>query len=164
MSQKDAFVRDFKSEVARTRKMLERVPLEHATYKPHEKSMALLPLAQHVAHLTSWAGVTLLQDELDFAKPMDRPAPVTSIEELLALYDKTMGEAVAAVEGTTDEILDSDWTMRNGEMVFFTRPKKEILREFVLSHLIHHRAQLGIYLRMLDVPVPAMYGPSADER
>ena len=164
MSQKDAFLRDLIDEGKRTRKMLERIPFDQSNYKPHEKSSSLLALAQHVATLPRWTGFTLLQDELDFANPMDRIPTATSLDELLALHDKYLQEAIPVIEGTNDEILDSDWTMRNGEMVFFTRPKKEILREFVHSHTIHHRAQLSVYLRLLDVPVPGMYGPTADER
>lgn len=164
MAQKDAFLRDVEAESKRTRKMLERVPAEHWGWKPHEKSQALGALASHIANLPVWTGYTLLQDELDFAKPMDRPAPIDTVEGLLLRCDEQWAKAKAVIEATTDEILDSDWTMRTGDQIFFTRPKNEVLREFVFSHIIHHRAQLGMYLRLLNVPVPGMYGPSADER
>ena len=95
---------------------------------------------------------------------MDRPEPITTVEELLARNDQQLADAKAVIAATTDEVLDSNWTMRNGEMIFFTRPKNEILREFVFSHIVHHRAQLSVYLRLLDIPVPGMYGPTADER
>ncbi len=164
MSQKDAFLSDLAHESAKTRKMLERVPADRWDFKPHEKSQVLGGLAQHVANLPVWTKYTLQQDELDFAKPMDRPTPVTTVEELLARCDQQWADAKAIIEATTDEVLDSDWTMRAGDQIYFTRPKKEILREFVFSHIIHHRAQLSVYLRLLDIPVPGMYGPTADER
>lgn len=164
MSQKDAFLRDFLAEGPKTRKILERVPFDKGDWKPHEKSSSLRSLAQHLANVPSWAAITLEHDELDFAKPMERAKPVESLEELLAFFDRRHEEAAKAIAATTDAVLDSDWTMRQGEMVFFTRPKKEVLREFVLSHIIHHRGQLSVYLRLLDVPLPGIYGPTADER
>ena len=164
MAQKDAFLRDLELEGAKTRRMLERVPAEHWGWKPHEKSQPLGALATHIANLPIWATYTLQHDELDFAKPMDRPEPITTVEQLLARNDQQLAEAKAVIAATTDEVLDSNWTMRNGEMIFFTRPKNEILREFVFSHIVHHRAQLSVYLRLLDIPVPGMYGPTADER
>ena len=163
MYQKDAFLRDLEAEGTKTRKMLERVPVEHWTWKPHEKSQALGALASHIANLPIWTTYTLLQDELDFAKPMNRPEPITTLEGLLARCDERLADAKRIISETTDEVLDSDWTMRTGDQIFFTRPKKEILREFVLSHIIHHRAQLSVYLRLLNIPVPGVYGPSADE-
>jgi uncharacterized damage-inducible protein DinB len=164
MNQKETFLSEFVAEAAKTRKMLERVPFDHATWKPHEKSSTLAALAQHVANLPLWVSITLLQDELDFAKPMERSKPVESLEELLAFADQRHAAAKAVLEATTEEILDSDWTMRNGEQIFFTKPKKDVLREFVLNHTVHHRGQLSVYLRLLDVPVPGMYGPTADEK
>jgi uncharacterized damage-inducible protein DinB len=164
MAQKDAFLSDLQLEAVKTRKMLERVPMEHADYKPHEKSSSLWSMARHLANLYSWTAGTLLADEMDFAKPMEPVPAISTKEELLALFDRRTAEAIEVVSNTTDEVLDSDWTMRMGEQIFFTRPKKEVLREFVLSHGIHHRAQLTIYFRLLDVPVPSIYGPSADER
>lgn len=164
MSQKEAFIRDLRAEAGKTRKMLERVPYDQATWKPHEKSMDLGGLTRHIANLPLWVGYTLLQDELDFAKPMNRPKVAESTEEVLANFDAHQAQAMKILEETNDEVLDSDWSMRNGEMIFFTRPKKEVLREFVHSHIIHHRAQLSVYLRLLNIPIPGMYGPSADER
>lgn len=156
MNQKETFLKEFVLEAAKTRKMLERVPFDHATWKPHEKSSTLVALAQHIANLPLWVSMTLLQDELDFAKPMERSKPVESLEELLAFADQRHVAAKAVLEATTEEILDSNWTMRNGEQIFFTKPKKDVLREFVLNHTVHHRGQLSVYLRLLDVPVPGM--------
>lgn len=164
MAEKDAFIRDMIAEGKKTRRILERVPFEHGDWKPHEKSTGLRALAQHIANIPQWTSYTLLHDELDFAKPMERAKPVENTEELLAFFDQRLADAIEVLEGTTDEVLHGDWTMRNGEMIFFTRPKREILREFVHSHIVHHRAQLSVYLRILDVPVPGLYGPSADER
>lgn len=164
MSQKDAFVRDYIEEGKKTRRMLERLPFDKAAWKPHEKSSSLGALAQHIANLCHWAHITLETDELDFAKPIERTKPAESHEELMAFFEKRYAEGLAVLENTTDEVLDGNWTMRAGDQIFFTRPKKEVLREFVLSHIVHHRGQLSVYFRLLDVPVPGIFGPSADER
>lgn len=164
MAQKATFLQDLAAEGNKTRKILERVPFDKATWKPHEKSSSLIALAQHIANLPIWMHYTLEQDELDFAKPMERAKPVESHAELMAFFEKRLADATALLDNATDALLDSEWTMRMGPQVFFTKPKKEVLREFVFSHIIHHRGQLSVYLRLLDVPVPGMYGPSADER
>jgi uncharacterized damage-inducible protein DinB len=163
MSQKDIFLSELQAEAKKTRRMLERVPFEHAAWKPHAKSSSLQALAQHVANISVWTSYTLDHDELDLAQPMERARPVESVEELLSFFDQRLAEAVATLEKATDALLDSDWTMRAGEQVYFTRPKKDVIREFVLSHIIHHRGQLSVYLRLLGVPLPGMYGPTADE-
>ncbi len=158
------FIVEFRSEGAKTRQMLARVPFEKAAWKPHEKSMHLGALAQHITNLPFWVHYTLLHDELDFAKPIERTKPAESLAELLTFFDKRLAEATTVLENTTNAILDSEWTMRHGAQIYFTRPRKEVLREFVLNHTIHHRGQLSVYLRLLDVPVPAMFGPTADDK
>ncbi len=155
---------EFDQEMANTRKMLERVPDEQLAFKPHEKSFSLLELASHVANLPTWIGITLNTAELDVDvdRPWEREQP-TSRDEILAEFDKAAKEARPILEAATDGDFEATWTLRSGEQVWFTMPKSAVYRSFALNHLIHHRAQLSVYLRLLEVPVPGMYGPSADE-
>ncbi len=126
--------------------------------------MTLGRLASHVAEIAGWVSYTLDSDVLDFAKFDYKPVTNASTEELLAIMDKNVAMAMASLEKSTDEDYDKMWTMRNGDHVHFTLPKKVVLRSFAYSHLVHHRGQLSLYLRLLDVPVPGMYGPTADEK
>ena len=151
-------------ESANTCKMLERVPTDKNDWKPHPKSMTLGRLASHVAEIAGWVSYTLDSDVLDFAKFDYKPVTNASTEELLAIMDKNVAMAMASLEKSTDEDYDKMWTMRNGDHVHFSLPKKVVLRSFAYSHLVHHRGQLSLYLRLLDVPVPGMYGPTADEK
>jgi uncharacterized damage-inducible protein DinB len=167
MAIRDALLPEFDMEMASTRKLLERVPVEKAEFKPHAKSGSLGWLAWHVADLPHWVVETVNKDELDFAPAgVPRPAPpkVDSREALLASFDKKVADARAAIAGVSDERLAGPWTLKAGGNVIFTMPRATVLRSFVMNHLIHHRAQLGVYLRLNDVPVPGMYGPSADEK
>lgn len=159
----DAPLPEFDHEMTNTRKMLERVPDDRLDYRPHEKSYTLLELASHVSNLPTWATMTLASTELDLEQPFDREPPRTT-EELLAEFDRTSSEARTALDAATADALTVPWTLRSGEHEIFTLPRAAVLRSFVLNHLIHHRAQLSVYLRLLDVPVPGMYGPSADEQ
>ncbi len=166
MAMNQVFLAEFEHETAGTRKVLERVPFEKADWKPHAKSFALLALAQHVAQVPGWAKETLTLDELDFSKfDMSEMRKVSgSSAELLALFDRNVAAGRKALLETEDAAFGKPWTMRDGEQVFFTMPKAAVLRSFVFNHMVHHRAQLTVYLRMLDVPVPGLYGPSADEQ
>ncbi|MBN8568250.1 MAG: DinB family protein [Ignavibacteria bacterium] len=153
-----------KHEGVATRKMLERVPADKFSWKPHEKSMSLGQLAAHVAEIADWTMPTINQDELDFSKMEYKPFEPKTTEELVKFYDEKQAAALKTLEeNATDENLMGMWTLRNGETVYMTMPRIGVMRGFVLSHLIHHRAQLGVYLRLLDVPLPSTYGPSADE-
>jgi uncharacterized damage-inducible protein DinB len=162
----DFFLAELEREVKPTRRMLERVPMDRAAWKPHEKSMAIGGLATHVANLPSWTALTLNQDELDIA-PVGAPPfklePFATTGELLAAFDKNVEDARKALEGATDEGLEEEWTLLAGGHKIFTDSKKMVLRQYVFNHLAHHRAQLGVYLRLNGIPVPATYGPSADE-
>lgn len=158
-----AFLAELTVEGENTRKMLSRVPFEHAIWKPHEKSMDILSLAKHVAEMWSWVGVTLTQDELDFAKPYPKPPEIKTNEELMDFLEKNLANAKEVLAKTSDEVMGTNWTMRTGEKIYFTMPKVVVLRSMVFNHIIHHRAQLGVYLRMLNVPLPGLYGPSADD-
>lgn len=146
-----------------TRKMLALVPLDKKDWKPHEKSMPLGNLSRHVAEIYGWPKETVQDDELDFSKMDHKPAEITSNDQLLGLFDKCMAKAKEVLENTPDEEMAKPWTMRDGETVFFTMPKAQVMRTWVLNHSVHHRAQLGVYLRLLDIPIPGCYGPSADE-
>jgi uncharacterized damage-inducible protein DinB len=163
MSQSQALIAEIQMEAANTRKILNAVPLDKSDWKPHPKSMALGRLASHVAEIPGWVVNTMTADVLDFANFDYKPAKPTTNEELVAVLDKHVGEAIAALENSKDEDFGKMWTMRNGEKVYFTLPKAAVVRSFALSHQYHHRAQLGVYLRLLDIPVPGMYGPTADE-
>jgi uncharacterized damage-inducible protein DinB len=160
------FLAELDREVRPTRKMLERVPFERPAWRPHERSMALNGLATHVANLPSWTVLTLNQDELDIApvgQPPYKMEPFASRKELLAAFDKNVAEARTALEQSSDERLEEDWTLMAGGHKIFTDSRKMVLRQYVFNHIAHHRAQLGVYLRLNGIPVPATYGPSADE-
>ena len=158
-----AFLNELDNEAKVTRSLLERVPAEKFDWKPHEKSMSFGRLATHVAEMFGWTKETLKQDTLDFATADFKPFEPTSNAELLAFFDNHIAMAKTILAETPDETFFTDWTMRNGEQVYMTMPKIAVMRSFVMNHIIHHRGQLSVYLRMNDIPVPAMYGPSADE-
>jgi len=166
MGLSDSLLPEFDHEMANTRKALERVPEDKFAWKPHEKSMALGGLATHLATLPSWAIHTVNEDSIDIA-PVDgeppRVAPVESRADLLARFDDTSSRARAAIAGATDEELFKPWTLFAGGKEILKLPKIAVLRSFVMNHLIHHRGQLTVYLRLNDIPVPSLYGPSADE-
>ena len=162
MSISDTLLPEFDQEMSNTRRALERVPLDKADWKPHQKSMALGRLAIHLAELPGWVATTVNSDELDFSTGYN-PAKAANTEELLALFDKNVAAARAALAGAGDEAWHKPWTLRNGEHKIFTLPKIAVHRAFVMNHVIHHRGQLTVYLRLNDVPVPSIYGPSADE-
>jgi uncharacterized damage-inducible protein DinB len=166
MAISDALLPEFDQEMIGVRKTLERVPADKFDWRPHEKSGSMMWLAGHIANLVGWASMTISTDELDLApggEPMAPPPTPTSVDELLAIFDKNVGEARAAIAGATDETLMQPWTLLHNGLTTFSMPRVAMIRSFVMNHLIHHRAQLGVYLRLNDVPVPSIYGPSADE-
>jgi uncharacterized damage-inducible protein DinB len=153
---------ELKNESASTKKMLAAVPLDKADWQPHAKSMSLKKLAGHVAESLEWMNLTIGFSELDFAARKHVPFLPNTTEELLSFFDAQLAEATNTLQNATDETLMGNWTLRSGEQVFFTMPRIAVLRTFVFNHIVHHRAQLSVYLRLLDVPVPGMYGPTAD--
>jgi uncharacterized damage-inducible protein DinB len=166
MPLRDALLPEFDHEMANTRKSLERVPEDKFGWKPHEKSGTLGWLAAHLAEIPAHVPMTLAQDSFDIAPQGEhrQPAkPAASRSEILEGFDKNVAAARAAIAGAEDRVLMQPWSLLSGGKVVFTMPKIAVLRGFVMSHTIHHRAQLGVYLRLNDVPVPAIYGPSADE-
>ena len=159
----DMLAAEMTQESISIRKMLERLPSDKMTWKPHEKSMTLERLAGHIVEMFMWTKSTLTQDELDFSKFDFTPKVYTDAADLVADLDKNIGESVEVLKNTANETMFENWTMRNGEQVYFTMPKAAVMRGFVMSHIIHHRGQLSVYMRLLDIPVPSIYGPSADE-
>ena len=149
-------------EALTTRKMLERVPKEQFNWQPHVKSMTLKRLATHVAELPSWIAMAIKTDELDFADNTYQPVEIENTEALLSYFENNLVEARSVLLDKNEIVLDEPWTMRNGEEIYSTRSKAEVIR-MSISQTIHHRAQLGVYLRLLDIPIPGSYGPSADE-
>jgi len=158
-----AFLGELENEAKVTRSVLERVPADKFDWKPHEKSMAMGRLATHIAEMFGWTKETLKSDVLDFAAFDYKPFEPKSTEELLAFFDDHIAKAKQILSETPDETFLTEWTMRNGEQVYFTLPKVAVMRSFVMNHIIHHRGQLSVYLRLNDIPVPSIYGPSADE-
>jgi uncharacterized damage-inducible protein DinB len=160
---RDMLLPEFDQEMANTRKMLQHIPQDKFEYQPHQKSWKTTHLAGHIADLPSWVGHTMNVELLDL-KPGDyTPFEPTTQSQLLEQFDKNVREAHDAIANATDEQLAVMWTMKWDGNVVMTMPRAAVLRSVIMNHLIHHRAQLGMYLRMMDATVPGMYGPSADE-
>jgi uncharacterized damage-inducible protein DinB len=154
---------DFDDEMTSTRKLLERVPLDdtHRNYQPHSKSMPLDRLATHVAEIPGWVKMALDSQLLEL--PLDfKPTIATSTKELLEMFDKAAAEGRGALCAASDADMQKDWTFKFGDVFSMTEVRTKVIRSFI-NHLVHHRAQLGVYLRMNNIPIPGMYGPSADD-
>lgn len=158
-----SMIPEFDHEFATLRTALERVPEDKLDYQPHEKSMTMGRLAGHLAEVADWMAVTIDTDELDFEKGEWEPYTMTNRADMLARFDASVAKARESLSGASDEALMQPWTMRSGETVHMTMPKVAVIRSFVMNHMVHHRAQLGVYFRLNDIPVPETYGPSADE-
>jgi uncharacterized damage-inducible protein DinB len=158
---------EFDQEMANTRKVLERVPAAKFSWKPHPKSFELGALSAHVANMADWAELTLTTDSFDYAPPGAPPYETpkfTSTEDLLAAFDKSIAKARTALVAADDSQMMAPWSLMAGGNVVMTMPRAAVVRTFVMNHIIHHRAQLTVYLRLNDVAVPGLYGPSADEQ
>ena len=153
---------EFDLEMANTRKALERIPDDQLQFRPHEKSWTLRELAGHVAQVPGWLTMTLQTAELDVSQPFPEPKLDTKAD-ILATFDAALAEARPALEAASGDDLMATWTMKMGDQEVFSMPKVAVLRSFVLNHMIHHRGQLTVYLRLSGGSVPALYGPSADE-
>ena len=162
MSRLQGLINELSHEAELTRNVLAAIPYDKAMWQPHEKSMSLIALATHIAELGTWVSVTLDYPELDFAKGYVSTPQPASTEELLALHDNSIASALECLNRIDDSTLNEDWTMRNGDTIYFTMPKIATLRRWVYNHLYHHRGQLTVYLRLLDIPVPSTFGPTAD--
>ncbi len=156
------FQHQLAEEAIATRAMLKIVPAAKYDWQPHPKSMSLLRLATHVAEIPGWIQLALDRDVLDFATTNYQPEPFTNNKGLMDYFESRLAAGTAELEKVDDSVLSKEWTMRNGEQVYFTSTKGDVLR-MSMSQLIHHRAQLGVYLRLLNIAIPGPYGPSADE-
>ena len=167
MNVAEAFLADFKMEMAKTRRMLECIPDDALDFQPHPKSMTLGRLAGHIAEMPDWGTNTAQLDELDVQPPAGdgyKPFEADTPARALEFFDRAVSEAAEAIGKVSDEAMHADWTLKANGHPLFTMPRISVLKSMILSHIIHHRAQLSVYLRMNDVAVPGMYGPSADER
>ncbi|MEQ1947073.1 MAG: DinB family protein [Bryobacteraceae bacterium] len=157
-----ALLPEFDHEMATTRRCLERVPDDKFAWKPHDRSMELGRLASHLAEMPTWAVAAFAKDTLDLATEYS-PFHAKSNAEVLAAFDRNVAAARVAIAAATDDAYMTNWSLVNGSTVMLTMPKIVVVRSFVLNHVLHHRGQLSVYLRMNDIPVPSIYGPSADE-
>ncbi len=155
-------LKEMQQEAKTTRKMLERVPEEKYNWQPHPKSMTLKRLATHVAELPSWVSMALTTSELDFANNGYKPVDIKNNKELMQYFERSLAEGKAELEKADEKQLDELWTMREGETIYSTSTRLEVIRT-AYCQIVHHRAQLGVYLRLLDIPIPGSYGPSADD-
>ncbi len=155
------FKQQFIEEGAITRKMLSRAPDDKFDYKPHEKSMDMKRLTTHIADLPGWIHMVFTSDQLDFADPYHQPE-IKNNKDLMAYFEKRYHESLSALVPENEALLYKPWILRHGEKIISSDPKIDVIR-MSLSQQIHHRAQLGVYLRLLDIPIPGSYGPSADE-
>ena len=162
MSLIQALLKEMNQEAETTRKMLSRVPDDKFDWQPHEKSMTIRHLATHIAELSSWVSMTLTTSELDFAQnPYSLPA-INNTKDLLAYFERNLEDGRSQLEKATEKDLEPTWTLRNGEDIYSVSSKGEVIR-MSYCQIVHHRAQLGVFLRLLNVPIPGSYGPSADE-
>ena len=162
MSIAESLLGEYDNEMANTRKYLERVPDGKGDWKPHPKNFTLAKLANHVATLPGWAVETMNKDGLDISN-FKMPEPVATTAELLTVFDKNAADGRAAIADAPDTAYFKDWALTGNGQTFFSMPRIAVLRSFMMNHLIHHRAQLGLYLRLNEVAIPGLYGPSADE-
>jgi uncharacterized damage-inducible protein DinB len=162
MSIADGLLTEFDLEMASTRTVLSRVPEEKFGWKPHPRSTPMGELAQHLATIPSYGQAAFKLNELDLAS-LERPAPPTTRQEVLDLFDASVRGARAVLASARDESFNEPWTLRVGARTVFTLPRSLVFRRMVLSHIIHHRGQMTVYLRLNDIPVPGTMGPTADE-
>ncbi|OGF58683.1 MAG: damage-inducible protein DinB [Candidatus Fischerbacteria bacterium RBG_13_37_8] len=166
MNIREMLLPEFDQEMAKTRITLERIPEDKLAWKPHEKSFSLGDLAMHIANINSWTALTINNEIFDMAPPGAPPfqkPKVNSLDEILAVFDKNVISAREAIAKSSNDHLLKVWTLLSGGKTILSLPRIAALRGFILNHSIHHRAQLGVYLRLNNVPVPAIYGRSADE-
>jgi len=164
MTMIESLTMEFEHEAQTTRKHLERLPGDKLDWRPHEKSFTARGLASHIVSCVGWADSIFNRDELDMDPATYKPYQATSVADLLKTFDDKVADCKQALAAATDATITQPWRLKIMGRVRFEKPKAAVFRDFTLSHLIHHRGQLSVYLRLLDVPVPGSYGPSADER
>jgi uncharacterized damage-inducible protein DinB len=163
MSTLKEFLKELDQESAITRKMLDRIPDGKYDWQPHPKSMTIKQLAGHLAELPGWVSMAFTTDEMDFSTSPYSPPIWNNKEELLGIFDQAVAAARQHLIQAEEEDLEPEWKLRDAENIYMVMTKRELVRH-ALSQTIHHRAQLGVYLRLLDIPIPGTYGPSADEQ
>lgn len=166
MAIKDALLPEYDHEMGTTRRLLERAPEADFAWKPHDKSMSLGALAGHIANIPRWCNAVVEHTVFDVSTAGDdvRPREPASRAELLAEFDRKVAAARSALDSITDAQMLTPWTLKQGDHEIFTLPRIGAIRSFIMNHLIHHRGQLSVYLRLRDVPLPSIYGPTADEQ
>jgi len=164
MPLKDAFIAELKYEGTNTRKILEKVPEDKFDWKPHDKSMTIGRLAAHIAEIPVWVNRALEAGSFNFAGLPFVRNTYESSEALLRVFEDKHAAAIAALNDASDDALNEKFTVLRGEQVVYEMPRKVLIRNFAFNHIVHHRGQLSVFLRLLDIPVPGMYGPSADEK
>lgn len=164
MNMKDSLIAEFERETQTTRRHLERLPNDKLSWRPHEKSFTAGGLASHLVECVSWADSIFNLDELDIDLETYKPYQAASATELLKTFDDNVAASKKVLASVADATLDHLWRMKVNGQLQLERPKAEVFRDFILSHIIHHRGQFSVYLRLLDVPVPGSYGPTADEQ
>lgn len=155
-------LKEMAEEAVITRKMLACVPNDKYDWQPHPKSMTIRQLTGHIAELPEWVSMAIHTTELDFAANPYEPRPVTDTQSVLDFFEKTLAQATTDLSQTNEDVLTEQWTLRNGAHIIIVRNKMEVIR-MTFNQMTHHRAQLGVYLRLLNIPIPGSYGPSADE-
>jgi len=162
MSTIETLLKELEQEAVTTRKMLSCVPNDKYDWQPHPKSMTIRRLVTHIADIPSWLEIAIYDDELNFATTTHKEPVINNTDELLKFQDESVAKGKAALESANEDILAEQWTLRSGDYVISVRSKAETIR-MAYCQVVHHRAQLGVFLRLLDVPIPGSYGPSADE-
>jgi len=166
MSYAETILPEFEQEMASTRKVLERVPEDKLDWKAHPKSNTIGWNANHLAEMPSWVAMTIRESALDIAPPGGptyQSPKAASRKEILEVFDKNVAAARKAISEAKDEEMGKNWSLLKGGQTLFTMPRRAVIRTFVINHIIHHRAMLCVYLRLNNIPVPGMYGPSGDE-
>ncbi|GMV53834.1 MAG: DinB family protein [Chlorobi bacterium] len=165
MSVIETLISEIEYEAVGTVKILEGIPEDKFDWKPHAKSMSVYGLARHIARLAAWPGVIASTDSLDLAAGGSASQEDRTKADIISEFNKGTEKSIVSLKSSTaEQLANSSWTLRSGDHVIFTLPKLSVIRSMGMNHVYHHRAQLGVYLRLLDVPVPGLYGPSADER
>ncbi len=164
MSVNELLLVEFDEEMKKTRIALERVPEDNKDFKPHPRSTPLSKLAPHIAQLAGFGLSILTTPELDFAAGTYKPLPFESVAQLTSVLDEGAAKVRTALQNTKDESWKDGWKLRSGDTIIFEGSRFLAYREMFMNHLVHHRAQLGVYLRLNEKPVPATYGPSADDK
>jgi uncharacterized damage-inducible protein DinB len=161
----ELMAKEFEAEMNSTRRIMDKVPMDRADYLPHAKSMTVGRLATHVVGLVGWLPSIMSTTELDLAgmDPVLATRTAASHDELLKTFEENVKKGLDAIRATSEAELETQWTLRMGTHVITTMPRYMVFRQIMMNHVVHHRAQLTVYLRLLDIPVPGLYGPSADE-